>query len=172
MIKYIPIVGIFAIFTFIGYIYGESFRKRFVDLKSCYKYILLLQNEVLYNMTPLPEALSSLSNKVNGVYKELISKVSKDLSSGRKGDVYSSFKDNYVEYESEIYLSKEDKRILGDFFRSLGDSGVYGQDKVFNLVLENLKINIDEAMELTNKNTKLYRYLGMCFGAMISIFLL
>ena len=72
----------------------------------------------------------------------------------------------------EVYLNKEDKDILGDFLKSLGYSGVYGQEKIFNLALENLKINIKEAGEESKKNTKLYRYLGMCFGAMISIFLL
>ena len=94
------------------------------------------------------------------------------MKNGEIGDVYIAFKENYEDVKEEVYLNKEDKDILGDFLKSLGYSGVYGQEKIFNLALENLKINIKEAGEESKKNTKLYRYLGMCFGAMISIFLL
>lgn len=172
MVKIILIISIFSIFTFAGYIYGESFRKRLLNLNECYKGVLLLQNEVVFNTTPLPEALYEISKKSKEPFNKLISNVSDDLRNGEIGDVYIAFKENYEDVKEEVYLNKEDKDILGDFLKSLGYSGVYGQEKIFNLALENLKINIKEAGEESKKNTKLYRYLGMCFGAMISIFLL
>ena len=43
---------------------------------------------------------------------------------------------------------------------------------MFDLVIANLKLNIKDAEVIAKKNTKLYRYLGVCIGAMIVIFLL
>ena len=40
---------------------------------------------------------------------------------------------------SDFRLNKEDLRVIKDFLKSLGESGVYGQDKLFNLTIENLK---------------------------------
>lgn len=172
MVKIIMIITIFSIFTLVGYIYGESFRKRFMNLQECYKIILLLQNEVVFNTTPLPEALFDVAKKSKEPFNELISNASNELLYGEIGNVFVAFKKNYKLYEENLYLNKSDKDVLSDFLRSLGDSGVYGQEKIFNLVLGNLKLNIKEAGEESKKNTKLYRYLGMCFGAMIAIFLL
>lgn len=172
MAKLMLIITVFTIFSFLGYIYGESFRRRFFNLQECYKVILLLQNEVIFNITPLPEALNYVGNKSKEPFNKLLTNVSEDLVQGDTGNVYLAFKDNYKSVEGESYLKKEDKTIISDFLKSLGDSGVYGQEKIFKLALENIKINVKEAGEDAKKNTKLYRYLGMCFGAMISIFLI
>ncbi|MEG1004387.1 MAG: stage III sporulation protein AB, partial [Clostridium sp.] len=87
-------------------------------------------------------------------------------------NVYEAFKAEYIKEKELYYLLEEDERVLGDFLRSLGELGVYGQDKMFDLVFANLNINIKEAEIISKKNTKLYRYLGVCIGAMIVIFLL
>jgi len=172
MLKVMLIIVIFTFSSTIGYIYGDSFRKRFLHLKESYKGITLLQNEVLYNNTPLPEALEDVAKKMKAPMENLLNNVANRLSKGAEGDVYSNFSEVYKEVEKDFYFEKEDKNILEDFLKSLGASGIYGQEKVFKLALENLRGNIDEASELAKKNTKLYRYLGICFGAMISILLL
>ncbi|MBT9832502.1 stage III sporulation protein AB, partial [Clostridium baratii] len=82
------------------------------------------------------------------------------------------FKQEYKKNKEDYYLLEEDERILSDFFKSLGDLGIYGQDKMFDLVIANLKLNIKDAEIIAKKNTKLYRCLGVCIGAMIVIFLL
>jgi stage III sporulation protein AB len=172
MLKVMLIIVIFTFCSTIGYIYGESFRKRFIHLKESYKGITLLQNQVIYNNTPLPEALEDVAKKMKAPIEYILNTVANRLSKGAEGDVYSNFIEVYREVENNLYFEKEDKSILEDFLKSLGDSGVYGQERIFKLALENLKGNIDEASELAKKNTKLYRYLGICFGAMISILLL
>jgi stage III sporulation protein AB len=172
MLKIMLIIVIFTLCTTVGFIYGDSFRKRYQHLKESYKGITILQNHVVYNNTPLPEAFEDVSHKMKEPMAELLSAVSNRLSKGADGDVYSNFCEVYKNVESDFYFEKEDKSILEDFLKSLGDSGIYGQEKIFRLTLENLRVNIDEASELAKKNTKLYRYLGISFGAMISIFLL
>ena len=172
MVKYILIIGVFLTCSIIGYLFGEAYRKRPMDLKECNKGIILLQNQVIFNNTPLPESLLIISNKLKEPYSDLLKKVSNDLFEGRIDGVYDSFKEGYLQSKEEYYLKEEDIKILSDFLISLGDSGIYGQDKVFKLALESIKGNINEAEELSKKNTKMYRYLGICFGAMIAIILI
>ncbi|MBD7910021.1 MULTISPECIES: stage III sporulation protein SpoIIIAB [Clostridium] len=172
MFKIMLIIVILIFCTSVGYIYGESFRKRYVILKESYKCITILQNEVVFNNTPLPEAFMDVASKTKEPMNVLLNRVSEKLSKGTECDVYSAFKSEFTSLENDFFFAREDKSVLEDFVRSLGESGVYGQEKIFKLSLENLKINIEEAYELGKKNTKLYRYLGICIGVMISILLL
>lgn len=172
MVKVVLIFILFSVCTLIGFLYGEFFRKRPIDLKECYKGIMLLQNHVIFNSTPIPEALAEVSYRISYPYNKLLQQVSDNLLYENFHNVSESFKNNYKLLGKDMYLQDEDLKILEDFINSLGESGVYGQEKVFNLALESLKINIDEAEELSKKNTKLYRYLGICFGTMLGILLI
>lgn len=172
MFKIICLILIFCCFCYSGYILGERFRKRHENLKEILKNILLLQNEIVYNMTPLPEALFSIGEKSREPFNNLFKEVANLLSKGEGKSVYYEFNQAYIKNKEKFYLNKEDERILSDFLKSLGELGVYGQEKMFNLVISNLNINIKDSEIIANKNIKLYRYLGICVGAMVIIFLL
>lgn len=172
MLKIVSIALIFLLCTLIGFLYSEKFKMRYYQLKAIYKTITILQNEVVFSNTPLPEAFQEVSRKCRKPLNVVLLNASKNLYKGIDIDVYSCFKRIYEENIDEFFLLKEDVSILEDFLKILGESGVYGQEKIFNLCLENLRINMNEAFEECKKNTKLYKYLGVCVGAMISIILL
>lgn len=172
MLKITAVIIIFLSCTYIGFYYGESFKKRSRQLNSILKSVLFLNNEVMYTNTPLPEALKYISLKVESPVNYVLSNVSEKLLKSESTSVYEAFEKEYKKNKSEFYLQDEDKRIVKDFLRSLGESGVYGQDKLFNLTIENMKLNCKSAEELAKKNIKMYRVLGICIGAMISIFLI
>lgn len=172
MLKLVFIFMLFFIASYIGFLYGETFRKRYDVLKEILKTLIILQNEILYGSTPLPEALSNIEKKTSKPLKTLIGNVNKELCNGEAESVYSAFKSEYVSLQNYFYLSDSDKNFLVDFIKSLGESGLYGQEKIFNLVIENIRSNLQEAEEEAKKNIKVYRYLGICIGAMITIFLI
>jgi stage III sporulation protein AB len=172
VLKITAVIIIFLSCTYIGFYYGESFKKRSRQLNSILKSVLFLNNEVMYTNTPLPEALKYISLKVESPVNYVLSNVSDKLLKSESTSVYEAFEKEYKKNKSEFYLQDEDKRIVKDFLRSLGESGVYGQDKLFNLTIENMKLNCKSAEELAKKNIKMYRVLGICIGAMISIFLI
>ncbi|WP_160688811.1 stage III sporulation protein SpoIIIAB [Clostridium sp. C2-6-12] len=172
MLKLIFIMCIFIISTYIGFSYGETFRRRQAELKEILKGLTILQNDVLYGATPLPEALEKLSCKLCEPMSLMVKAVALHLIKGDVESVYHGAIKEYKVLENKFYLYEEDKKVMGDFFKSLGDSGIYGQEKIFSLAIEGLKINLKDADEFAKKNVKLYRYLGICFGAMISIFII
>ncbi|WP_252222676.1 MULTISPECIES: stage III sporulation protein SpoIIIAB [unclassified Clostridium] len=172
MLKLVLIFMLFVTASYIGFLYGETFRKRYIQLKEILKNLIILQNEILYGSTPLPEALSSIQKKTMKPISTLIGNVNEKLCEGEAESVYSAFSSEYALLEEEFYLSNSDKNFLIDFIKSLGESGLYGQEKIFELVIENVRSNLKEAEEESKKNIKVYRYLGICIGAMITIFLI
>jgi len=172
LFKGLAYIVIFLSCSYIGFYYGEIYKKRSKQLNNVLKATLFLNNEVIYANTPMPEALKYISFKVDSPIKDILIKVSEKLLLGESNSIYESFKEEYEKMSSEFHLYKEDLRIIKDFLNSLGETGVYGQDKLFNLTIENLKINCGSAEEIAKKNVKMYRSLGICIGAMIVIFLI
>ncbi|MCF0149414.1 MAG: stage III sporulation protein AB [Clostridium sp.] len=171
MLKIIAISIIFFACTYIGFYYGESFKRRSKQLKSILKSVMFLNNEVMYSNTPLPEALKYISMKVESPIDDILSNVAVSLEGGESKSVYEAFMEEYHKSKGNLNLFQEDKGIIKDFLKGLGESGIYGQDKLFNLTIENMKMNCKAADELARKNYKMYSAIGMCVGAMIAIFL-
>ena len=172
MLKLIIGICTLIISTYIGFAYGETFKRRQDELKEILKALTILENDIVYGATPLPEALENLSNKVCKPLSNFIEAITNRLIKGDVESVYEGATEEFALIENEFYLYDDDKKIMADFFRSLGELGVYGQEKIFSLAIEGIKMNFKDADESAKKNVKLYRYLGICFGAMISIFII
>ncbi len=172
MLKLILIISIFLISTYIGFAYGDTFRKREDEVKEILKGLIILENDIVYGTTPLPEALENLSCKLCEPLSKFVKAISNRLIKGDVESVYKGALEEFALLENEFYLCDEDKKVMADFFKSLGESGVYGQEKIFSLTIENIKMNLKDADESAKKNIKLYRYLGACFGAIVIIFII
>lgn len=92
------------------------------------------------------------------------------LDEGTSNSVYESFEKAYLENKEKLSLNSDDYKILEDFFKTLGSSGISGQEKIFSLALENIDMNYKEAKKKEKENIKLYRTLGISIGAMLAIF--
>lgn len=172
MLKIISIGIIFCACTYIGFYYGENFKGRYRDLNDILNSLLLLNNEVIYGNTPVPQALHYVAQKTSYHLRNLLLNVSEKLINGESSTVYHAFKGEYKKMKEDFFIIDEDKKILSDFTRSLGETGVFGQDKIFNLTIENIKLNCKKSEAIANKNTKMYRSLGICVGAMLVVFLM
>jgi stage III sporulation protein AB len=172
VLKLIFAISVVLISTYIGFAYGDTFRKRRDELKEILKALTILENDIVYGTTPLPEALGNLSHKVCEPVTNFVKAIADRLIKGDVESVYGGALEEFLLLEDKFYLCDEDKKIMADFFKSLGESGVYGQEKIFSLAIEGIKMNLKDADESAKKNIKLYRYLGVCFGAMIMIFII
>ena len=132
--------------------------------------MLLLNNEIIYSNTPLPTSLFDVGNKVSEPISNVFIKMANMLDEGTSNSVYESFEKAYLENKEKLSLNSDDYKILEDFFKTLGSSGISGQEKIFSLALENIDINYKEAKKKEKENIKLYRTLGISIGAMLAIF--
>lgn len=172
MLKYLLILSIFVFCAYTGMLIGKKYLNRYRNLQDISKYSIILQNEILYKNTPLPEAFLELSYRSDKIFSRIFSKVSEELIEGTQYTAYDSFKEIYKESKSDFYFTKDDEKMIGDFLKVLGESGIYGQKNIFELFKKNLEKNLKEAEAISKKNSKLYSYLGVLTGAMIAIFLI
>lgn len=170
MFRSMMIFFMFLICTFIGFFIGENYKRRSLHLKEFQKGFLLLSNEIIYANTPLPDALLEISKKISEPVSEIFSEMAFTLENSCTGSIYESFENAYIKSKDNININTDDYKIISDFFKTLGSSGVTGQDKIFKLVLDSIDINYKEAKSFEKENIKLYRTLGLSIGAMLAIF--
>ena len=157
--------------SLIGYLYGEGFRNRLSQLRELKRALIDFENDIVYTYTPLPESIESIALKAKSTIKVLFNEISFKLKNNEVENVYMAFKESINEHKKEMNLRNKDFEILLDLSKSLGETNVEGQIKIFNLAKEKLDIELEIAEDECNKNTKVYRYLGVAVGAMIAIFL-
>ena len=165
MYKSIIILLIFVTISLIGFSYGQKFKKRYAELKECNKWIILLKNEILFNNSPLPEALMRISYKMLFPYDKLLKNMVDILIAGNIDTPYDAFILAMGPLENEMYLTDDDLNIIKELTMCLGDTGIYGQEKIITLALNSMTENLKDAKDICKKNTKLYGYLGVCIGA-------
>lgn len=170
MLRNVMIFLMFLICTFIGFFFGENYKRRSIHLKEFQKGLLLLSNEIIYANTPMPDALLEISKKISEPVSEIFSNMAFILENDYASSIYESFENAYEKSKEKINLTLDDHKIISDFFKTLGSSGVTGQDKIFKVALDNIDINYKEARKFEKENIKLYRTLGLSIGAMLAIF--
>ena len=99
MLRNIMIFLMFLICTFIGYFIGENYKRRSIHLKEMQKALLLLNNEILYSNTPLPNALFEIGNKVSEPISFIFIEMSSILEEGNISSVYESFEIAYENHK-------------------------------------------------------------------------
>eukprot|EP00831_Metopus_contortus_P003057 TRINITY_DN11134_c0_g1_i1.p1 TRINITY_DN11134_c0_g1~~TRINITY_DN11134_c0_g1_i1.p1 ORF type:complete len:386 (-),score=33.81 TRINITY_DN11134_c0_g1_i1:206-1363(-) len=172
MFKLVFYICIFIIISYIGFMYAETFRKRENQLKEILKALIILKNDVIEGAMPITEAFDNLYVKLDNPLKNFVIKVKDKLILGNVDSVYEAIEKEYVNVKNDFNLEASDIKIMKDFFKSLGESCIHGQQSLFNMIIEQIKINLEEAHEISKKSIKLYRYLGVCIGAMLVIFLI
>ena len=170
MFRFIVIFIVFACCTYMGFYFGEIYKFRALELKEIQKALNLMNTEVLYSNTALPLALLNISRKLNESFSQLFTEMSNMLEKGEVNSVYDAFYRSYNNNKIQFHLKDEDFTVIKDFFYSLGESGVYGQEKIFNLTINDISRKCLEAEEECKVNRKMYRSLGVSIGAIIAIF--
>lgn len=166
------LVIIVLLSSLIGYLYGEGFRNRLNQLKELKRALIDFENDIVYTYTPLPESIESIALKAKSPISEFLNKISLKLKNNEVKNVYMAFSESINEHKKEMNLKDKDFEILLDLSKSLGETNIEGQIKIFNLAKEKLDSELLIAEDECNKNTKVYRYLGVSVGAMIAIFLI
>lgn len=172
MIRILGGIVIIVASTLIGFIYAERFSSRVKELNEIERCIYQLRNEIIYTHTPLIQALRDISSKTFDTLSLFFNDIASKLENMDCDNVYEAFNDALNIFEQKMYINGNDKIILLNLSKSLGETDIDGQLMVFELAIENLKKQIREAEEIMKKNVKMYRYLGFCIGAMVVIMLI
>jgi len=171
MIKIIGCMVILCASTMAGFIYSERLKYRVFQLNEIERAIYQLQNEITYVHALLPDAFESIASKSKEPINQLFDKTSELLSNNEYENVYEAMNNAVIFIKSKLHLTSDDINVLLDLSKTLGESDIQGQSSMFTLTMANLKKQIKTSEEFMSKNTKMYRYMGFSFGAVLVILL-
>lgn len=172
MIKLIGCLFILLSSSGIGYMLGSKYTFRVRELKLLKTAMQMLETEIIYSHTPLPDAFASAGKKSLSPIKEIFNLMAENLMKREFSSVGDALDDALKKNTIRLSLSKEDIEIIKTFGYSIGDSDTDGQAKSFKLILKQLDIQEMNAQELKNKNEKMFKNLGFLAGLAITILLL
>lgn len=147
---------------------GLNKSKKFVErehiLSESITLFKRLQNEIVYLLSPLPNAIESARINLNTQLKDVVGSIGLSILKG-------SFNLHSVEMELNalFQLTQYDKQIIASGLVSLGMSDVSSQIGIIANTIELLESQKNDAREEKVKNSKLYKTVGLISGVMLAI---
>lgn len=167
--KLIVCICILEISTYIGITLGKQLKNRtkeYVTLQSICTYI---ESRIKYSQDNLIDIFDDVheQNKNNN-----FGFLFEDITNQMKKNIYSLSECISRGISNNQYRFCCDFNVLQELSNSLGKSNVENQVKAIELAKTRIKESLDESKEIENKNSKLYRNLGVICGIMLVIVLI
>lgn len=142
--------------------------KEIRQLRSC---LQLLETEIVYGATPLPDALSNVANKSYKTWSDFFKAMSMCLMNGSFYSVKEAWDSTIEKTMKNTNLNKSDLELIKQFGNVLGSSDREDQLKHFKLFYKQLEQQEEIADEDRRRNEKVYRQLGFLLGFAVFIVL-
>ncbi len=156
--------------TYIGYTFATKLRKREETLRECVTFFNLVENEIKYNLSILPNAYEISRQKLKSDLNISIGQIVVDIL---EFDNYEYTDKSIIKnIETIKELTSYDKNIIISTLKNLGRSDVDSQINILENAKQIINSQIEEALNYKNKNSKLYRVVGTIAGVMIVIVLI
>ena len=153
-----------------GLIIASSYHQRVKNLRQLALFIQLLESEIHFVQTTLPDILKKVGSQFSGPFRRFLQSLKKGLQEG-SGD---SFADIWIESTGILEAIGFPSQVVEDlrgFSIVLGSSDVAEQEKHLTLLLKRVEQSLEEAQAERNKQTKLWQYLGFCIGLLLVLLL-
>lgn len=164
VIKSIFVMLIVAIPTIIGLKKSRKYEEREQVLRESKLVFKRISREIKYNLTAVPNAIEVARQDLNTILKDVLGSISTSILD----NTYSKMNVS-GEIASITALKPYDKQVIANGISTLGTTDI---DTQLN-ILENTIVTIEdlenEAKKDKDKNSKLYRTLGLVTGLMLAI---
>ncbi len=167
IIKIILSFGIVFLCGYIGVLKSKKLKDREYILREMITFLNLVENEIRYMMSILPNAYESSRQKLTTSLKSAIGQIVVDMLSFES---YTLIDQSIVKNISSIEeLSEYDKNVFISTLKNLGRSDVDSQINIIENGVKILENQVKEANEFKLVNSKLYRTMGVITGLMVVI---
>lgn len=152
---------------FIGQVVSQNYLARAGQLRELGSLLGVLETEISYLKTPLPEIFDRLAATNRGACASLFRETRNLLLSGEGYTAREAWEIALERSYPFTALSTEDRAILLAFGRSLGNSGSEEQVKHIRELREYLKLQEARAREEGERNARVWGYLGVGTGLLL-----
>ena len=166
-IKIIIYSLIFLTSSGIGVIISKRYEQRAQELKDIKNALNMFKTKIRFTYEPIPDIFKEISEKINSRTGKVFEIASCNMKLLTAGDAWNMAIDTNI-----LEINEEDKRVLKDLSRLLGQTDIDGQINQIELTNLFLDEQIKKAERDRDKNEKMYRILGMIAGLVIVIILI
>lgn len=158
---------IVGITTYIGFFKAGKLKRREYVLKDMIRFLNMLENELKYMMSMLPNAYESARQGLNTDLKLYIGQIVVDMLTFETTDAVDKSICNNISKINE--LTNYDKNIIISTLKNLGRSDLDSQINIIENCKNVLEEQIKEANSLKLTNSKMYKTVGVITGIMIVV---
>ena len=141
---------------------ANRIRRRPAELRECLMALALLDTEIVWGATPLPEAFSIVKERTDLPWKEFFAELQERLQRGEPAS--SAWKDTISTQNKYFCLKLQDWQVIRDVGKGLGRSDSQEQHKQLELIQHQLALIKDQAGIWSEKQAKMWSYLGFLGG--------
>lgn len=167
MLKIIGAVLLVSACGIAGWTVSSSYARRPAELRSFISALQMLETEIIYAATPLPDALAGIAERIDTKVAPFFRQAAAGLQPERGFSAREAWNNALEQYCSRSTLERGDMQVLRNLGNNLGISDRNDQAKHLKLALEQLKMAQARAEEAAVKNVKLWNYMGLLGGLML-----
>jgi len=124
--------------------------------------LALLDTEIVWGATPLPEAFGIVKERTDLPWQSFFAELQKRLQQGESASF--AWKETIQSQTKNFCLKAEDWQVIGDVGKGLGRSDSREQHKQLELVQRQIALMKDQAGLWSEKQAKMWSYLGFLCG--------
>ncbi|ODA41710.1 stage III sporulation protein AB [Desulfosporosinus sp. BG] len=141
---------------------ANRIRRRPAELRECLMALALLDTEIVWGVTPLPEAFCIVKERTDLPWQEFFAELQERLQRGESAS--SAWKDTISTQYKHFCLKQQDWQVIRDVGKGLGRSDSQEQHKQLELVQHQLTLMKEQAGIWSEKQAKMWTYLGFLCG--------
>ncbi|MTI84168.1 MAG: stage III sporulation protein AB [Firmicutes bacterium] len=167
MIRIAGAVLVIACMGYLGMSKARKYALRPKELRNMQAALQILETEIIYGATPLPEAMELVASRIDKNTAPFFYQAGQELQSMTGCTVKEAWDKALGVFSSRTLLEDSDLRILRQLGNCLGMSDSRDQAKHLHLAMEQLKIEAMNAAERAKTHVKLWNYLGFLTGLLL-----
>lgn len=171
MLKLIGAISIFMGSGLVGLTVGNNYSQRPEQLKSLRASLAMLESEIAYTSTPLPEALWKVAKHTRHPMAVLFYHSSAQLQSKPGCTAEEAWENAVLKLGHSSALTPSDLEVLYQFGRGLGETGKEEQIKSLQLTKEYLKKQESVAESERVKHERIWKTMGFLVGLAVVLIL-
>jgi stage III sporulation protein AB len=157
--------------TWLGFDWSNRLSNRPKQIRQIKNALQILEAEIVYSQLPLREAFINISRQIPEPTRSFFEEIGQSLQD-KNIDFYIVWKEKVDVLIKNSSLAANEKEILYQFGRTIGQHDFYQQQKHIQLTLSHLERELEDAREEQYKYSKMAKSLGFLAGLFIVLLLI
>ncbi|MBM7569696.1 stage III sporulation protein SpoIIIAB [Aquibacillus albus] len=169
--KWIGALLLLSATTWVGFEIAKKLNDRPKQIRQLKNAFQILEAEILYSQSPVTEACLSVSKQLPHPISWFFKSVSDDLTK-KSETLFTIWVNNLNHIWPFVALGSNEKEILRQFGRTLGQHDFTQQQKHIQLALSHLERELQDAQDHQYRYSKMVKSLGFLTGLLLVLLLI